>query len=252
VNDVMLSMLAPAPRASRVTGALLATIAAHGVLLALGVGHRAVEPAPPVVSELAWVELAEPPPPPAPPAPVEAKAAAPTRAVRKSSAKPAAPAPAAAAAPLRTASETAPSSDEPVRFVTDPNGTAFGYGTVQRGGASQGQGGAGTVADAVGAEPRSHEVQPALSRAPSLGEHDPCRGYFPERAQVDRGDVTLKVRIAADGAVRGVTVTRELPTGQGFGAAARECLQAKRFTPALDLSGQPTAVVSPITVRFAR
>jgi hypothetical protein len=145
-------------------------------------------------------------------------------------------------------------SDEPVRFVTDPNGTAFGYGTVQRGGsaASAPLGAALPVGKPSAPVGSGSGENPVLSRAPQLGESDPCRGFFPSRAQVDRGEVALRVRVETDGKVRSVSVSREAPLGHGFGFAARDCLLSKRFTPALDREGREVAVVSPVTVRFSR
>jgi outer membrane biosynthesis protein TonB len=162
--------------------------------------------------------------------------------------------PPASAAPLRTIDESVKTADEPVRFVTDPNGSAFGYGTVQRGGsaASAPVGAALPVGRPSAPASSGSGDNPILSRAPQLGESDPCRGFFPSRAQVDRGEVALRVRVEADGKVRSVAVSRETPVGHGFGFAARDCLLSKRFTPALDKDGHEVSVVSPVTVRFSR
>ena len=158
------------------------------------------------------------------------------------------------AAEVRTVDEAAKTSDEPVRFVTDPNGTSFGYGAVQRGGTAE-----AASPTARGGQPAPGPARagsgtglPVLSRPPRLGESDPCRGFFPKRALADHGEVALRVRVERDGSVRVVTVGSETPAGQGFGAAARECLLSKHFSPALDEGGREVAVVSPVTVRFSR
>ncbi|HEY6877324.1 MAG TPA: TonB family protein [Polyangiales bacterium] len=221
------------------------------------------EPPPRAIARVTEVELQRPLPPPipAPLPPAEPQAPKPEaapQAPRSRAHAPAAkpvpkPAP-AAAAPLRTVDETVKTAEEPVRFVTDPNGTAFGYGTVARGGTGSGAPGAQLPEGpepSLAAAPGTPSA-PALSRPPSLDELEPCRGFFPERAQADRGEVALKVRVEADGKVRSVTIARESPSGQGFGFAARECLMSKRFSPALDKAGQPVAVVSPVTIRFSR
>ncbi len=239
--------------------ALLIAAAAHAGLVAYALTQP---PPPPAFTAVTEVELQQPappapppPPPPEPETPPEApKEPAPAaRAPRAHRAAPPAPAP-AAAAPLRTIEENVKTAEEPVRFVTDPNGTAFGYGTVARGGTGTGESGAqlpqGPEVPASGAG--GHGKAPELSRPPSLGESDPCRGFFPSKAQADRGEVQLKVRVEADGKVRSVTLAHEAPSSQGFGPAARECLLSKRFSPALGKDGQPVAVVSPVTIRFSR
>ena len=148
---------------------------------------------------------------------------------------------------VRTVESSVPARDEPVRFSSGLNGATFGYGTMAAGSAAGGTG----AAQSMSAGSKS-EAAPKLSRPPSLGEADPCRGFFPARATVDRGEVALSVRIEADGRVRSVAVSREAPSAQGFGAAARECLLSKHFSPALDLSGVAVSVLSPVTVRFSR
>ena len=244
-------------RAGRTACAWVVALAAHGGLVALALNTD--PPAPPLVS-VTEVELLKPPPPPPPPAapapePAPAPAMAP-RPTRRAAPRPqpAPTPPPASAAPLRTIDESVKTADEPVRFVTDPNGSAFGYGTVQRGGtaASAPVGAALPVGNPGVSKSQGSGENPILSRAPELGESDPCRGFFPGRAQVDRGEVALRVRVEADGKVRSVSVSRETPLGHGFGFAARDCLLSKRFTPALDRDGREVAVVSPVTVRFSR
>ena len=242
--------------AVRVSWALWFALVGHGALVALALGE-----APPRAQLIAIteVELMRPPAPvsvpdvaaqkPEPAKPAAEQPRAERRPSKPALAKAAEP---ARAAPLRTVAETAETPEEPVRFVTDPNGSAFGYGTVARGGAAT-AGLPGPIVPVVArGTAHSEGPEPLLSRPPSLGESDPCRGFFPQRAQVDRGEVALKVRVEADGSVRAVAIAREAPVGHGFGFAARDCLLSKRFSPALDVAGRPVATLSPVTVKFSR
>ena len=62
----------------------------------------------------------------------------------------------------------------------------------------------------------------------------------------------VMVVVAKSGAVSSATVLSESPAGQGFGAAARACLLAKHFTPALDREGQLAATAVRVNIRFSR
>lgn len=211
------------------------------------------------VVELAPAPVVPPAPsPPAPPAPE----AAPERPAPRTPAR-RAPSPVVsrpepseplAPPPVRTVEEAVKTADSPVRFVTDPNGSAFALGHVARGGVGSGtQGAQSSLATSrTGGSGAVGAAEPALSRAPALSEPEPCRGFFPTRAQVDRGEVKLEVRVASDGAVGTLSVIFEEPAAQGFGAAARACLTSKRFSPALDPAGHPVAALSRVTLRFAR
>lgn len=191
-------------------------------------------------------EVAKPEPPAVDPKPVRARAPSAPREEPK----------AASAAPLLTAPEEAPDPAEPVRFVTDPNGTAFGFGVVARGGTAK-EGLGGNTAKSAPASP-TPVVDPnapfrgELGRAPRLTVFDPCRGFFPSAAQVDRGDAAVRVTVAIDGSVAAVSVLAESPLAQGFGKAARACLLAARFEPALDTRGRAVVAIAPITVKFSR
>ena len=247
----LLRVLARDGGGTRTAWALLVAVLGHGALVAL-----AFEQAPGALAlvETTEIELLPPPelgpkpapqPEPEPPPP----AAQPPAAVRPARVRPApAPAPARAGA-LRTADEAAKTSSEPVRFVTDPNGAGFGFGAVARGGTADSA--PVTAAPAAPAASQGSSA-PILSRPPRLAESDPCRGFFPARARVDRGEVALRVRVERDGAVRSIAISREAPLGHGFGFAARDCLLSKHFSPALDREGHEVAVVSPVTVRFSR
>ena len=244
--------------AVRVSWALLVALVGHAALVALALEQEPEQPQLFAITEVQLLRAPEvvpvsrlPEPVPEAPKPVAHQPRAERRAVA-SKPLPVNVAQPARAAPLRTVAETAPSAEEPVRFVTDPNGSAFGYGMVARGGTgTAGLPGPVVPVAARGTGP-SQGPEPGLSRPPSLGESDPCRGFFPARAQVDRGEVALKVRVEADGSVRSVAIAREAPLGHGFGFAARDCLLSKRFSPALDVAGRPVAVLSPVTVKFSR
>lgn len=257
---VLARVLAHEPGGVRSSAALLTALLAHAALVALAtLAAPQLPPAAAVVEvteidfELPAATAPEPEPRPlAEPAPFE-----PPRNARRAPtpAVPPKPRPAAraSAAPLRTVAEGVKTAEEPVRFVADATGSAFGFGSAAAGGSA-------LVGDpAALAEPSSGPAsKPAaagrtsLRRAPALAESDPCRGFFPARARVDRGQVALKVKVERDGSVRSIGVTSETPLGHGFGVAARDCLRSKRFSPALNHAGQAVAVVSPITVRFTR
>jgi hypothetical protein len=174
-------------------------------------------------------------------------------------------APAAAkAGNLLTAPDDAHESggEEPVSFVTDPNGSSYGSGVVAKGGTADvglpgaKVGGVVTTGKTLAnpgttfvAPPAAPTIVPAanLSRMPKLEEANACKGFFPSGADDDSADATLVVVIKPDGGVSSASVVLETPKGQGFGNAARTCLLSKRFVPGLDKSG--TAVLSSTTIR---
>lgn len=238
--------------------------------LAARLPARAPLPPPPVVTELDLAPVPPPPPPPPPqeepkpdPAPVVAKAPIPNNA-------PPPPPAAARAGALLTAKEDpakpAKPSDAPVDFVTDPNGQSFGGGVVARGGTAD-FGVTGAVAGGKGDKPapattappappgpRGDAIVPAsdLSRGAKLEEADACRGFYPAGAEADSAVVTLTVVVRPGGDVQSVSVASESPAGQGFGGAARRCIQSKRFSPALDKEGKAVLSAAPLRVRFSR
>ncbi len=218
------------------------------------------------------IELESPPPPEKEDAPEPPKEEEPAETPKPEAPaivapKAAAPAPAPAAARagnIVAASETAqPSTDEePVSFVTDPFGTSYGSGVVARGGTADVGAPGAKVGGAPrapvggsGAKPGGGEVLvPAadLSRAPRLSTPDACKGYFPGAADADEAVVSVVAVVKANGAVSSVAIASESPRDQGFGKAARECLLAHRFVPALGRSGEEVATSTTVKVRFAR
>jgi hypothetical protein len=200
------------------------------------------------------VELNAPPAPPKPqpvpePAPVTPQAAVARRVV-------AAPA-RAAAGKLLTAVAPAVNAgaDAPIDFVTDPNGSSYGFGVVSRGGTSPGEGSKGTsttVAPPTSAPPPALASAGDLSERPRLVVDDACRGFFPEQATADSAAAVVRVVIEPSGKVRSVTLLEETPSGQGFGTAARSCIRAQRFSIPRDREGRAVATATAIRVRFER
>lgn len=210
--------------------------------------------------------VAAPPPEPVPvvPPPPEPKAVEPeTKAISRAPAAPSAPpAPAARAAALHTAKDDGktPESDDPLDFTHDQSVIGFGAGVVRVGGTAAVATSAGPVA-APKAAPvagngtgggESLTAAQDLGRKPSLDEGDPCRGYFPRDAVDDVATASVLVVIAKNGSVSKASVVSESPRAQGFGGAARACMLSKRFTPALDRDGRPTATAMRVNVRFTR
>jgi TonB family protein len=278
-DTLLAGVTGPDRRARRVVPvAIVGALAVH-----LGAGALGLLPPRASAAELPPIEIEieappaplEPPKPeplkPAETKPEETKPIATAPSAKVAAPPNAAPAPAAAhAGALLTANDDAkqPAGEAPVRFVTDPDGGSYGSGVVARGGtADVGAPDAkvGGLPDGTGTAPASPaktvataSPAPALatakdwSRAPRLGEADACKGWFPQGADEDAGEVVLQVIVKASGEVGGVTVVSESPRGQGFGAAAKSCLAAKRFEPALGKDGNAVAAAAPVRIRFSR
>ena len=76
---------------------------------------------------------------------------------------------------------------------------------------------------------------------------------FPPEAdadQIDEAVVTVQVTVRPDGSALSASVVSD--PGHGFGRAARACALGRRYQPALDRSGSPTAASAPVNVRFNR
>jgi hypothetical protein len=262
-------------RSSTMTSAgILGAILLHAaVAFALPAKEARVEP-PPAALEVDFTqapEVALPPPEPrtelASPAPTAAQS--PPRAGPKPNG---APPLAARAGDLLTAKDDGAKNakDEPVEFVTDPDGAAYGSGVVAKGGtadvglagasANGASGGTGVkaAASATAGAPRSastaETITPAanLSRLPKLTEADACKGFFPSEASDDAATVTLVVVVKTTGAVSSASIVAESPKGEGFGNAARACLLSKHFAPGLDQSGAATLAAATLNVHFSR
>ncbi|MET0592495.1 MAG: hypothetical protein ABW133_07340 [Polyangiaceae bacterium] len=234
---------------------------AHGAAFGAAAKHPPPPPewnGPPLEVDLVPAPEPEPPPPPSEPEPEASPNSAPAMPQPvKAAPRPAAPTVAAAAkvGALLTSGETADSAD-PVAFFSDPNGGAYGSGVVAMGGKADH--GTGPVIAAVAApapvRPVVDEVTPAanLSRAPLLEEADACRGFFPTEAAVDSAKVDLVVIVNANGRVKSLTIARESPAGEGFGAAARACLLSKQFSAALDRGGRAVTASASVRLHFTR
>jgi hypothetical protein len=238
-------------------------LAAHALA-----AHWAISAQPAALHSLGALEVElptpEPPPPPLPTPPVAKEEPAPERApaAPARAAPQAAPAPARAAALITAKADPLPSptTDEPVDFTNDPSVAGFGSGVVAIGGTARvgaAQARPAPVAGAsagTGPKPVGDALVPLgdLSRKPGLGESDPCRGYFPASATDDMASATVLVTIEKSGAVGAVQLLSESPPGQGFGAAARTCMAAKRFTPGLDRDGNPAKTAVRVNIRFLR
>ncbi len=241
-----------------------AAIGAHLVLAGFALGEsRPAPPAPapaPLEVDLAPLEPAPPPPALVAPPQPEERMPEPTAAA-KAPAAPPSPAHVGALVTAKSDPMPSPSHDEPVDFTNDPGALGFGSGVVAIGGRAEvgvkqaapstapGVGTSGAVKGPVG-----DSLTPAsdLSRKPSLGESDPCRGYFPSGASDDVASASVMVTIGKNGSVSSVQLLSESPAKQGFGAAARTCMSRKRFSPGLTRDGKPAATAIRVNIRFTR
>ncbi len=234
-------------------------IALHALVagVALTERHAAASLAAPLEVELA---PAEPAPPPEPSRPLDEKLAERPAAPRPAAAPPE-PARAAALLTAKADPTPTPGAEEPVDFTNDPSALGFGSGVVAIGGKAdvglrhaQPSQAPAVAASGPSPGPVGEALTPAsdLSRKPSLGESDPCRGYFPAGASDDVANSSVLVTIGKTGAVSAVQLIAESPPKQGFGAAARACMATKRFSPGLDRDGRPAATQVRVNIRFTR
>lgn len=234
-------------------------LGAHLLLAGFALGER--RPAAPAPAPLE-VDLAppEPPPPPALPTAKPEERAPEPAAPAKALAAPPAPAHVGALLTAKADPTPSPAHEEPVDFTNDPGALGFGSGVVAIGGKAEvgvKQAALSPVAG-VGTSAVKGPVGDALtpvsdlSRKPSLGESDPCRGYFPRAASDDVASAAVLVTISKSGAVSGVQLLSESPPKQGFGAAARACMTSKHFSPGLTHDGKPAATAIRVNIRFAR
>lgn len=257
-------VFAIAPDGTGVLGWSLLAAGAHVVFGITMAGRAAAAPV--IEPEPFEVELAPKPPEPEredpkPPQPEEkAQAAAVVKAPVVTT-----PPPAARAGALLTAKPNATKpDDEPIGFLSDPDGGTYGHGVVAQGGTAEvGLKGATPTGSATAPVPTIDKppakVMPAadvpvtnLSRMPSLPAADACKGFFPSSADDDVAVVTVRVVVRPNGDVASVVVTKEDPRGQGFGQAARACLLKSRFVSGLDVEGRPVTAQALVNVRFFR
>jgi hypothetical protein len=225
----------------RLLGSICAALSAHGVLAILFVQP---EPAAvPVEPALQWIDLTEVAPAP----PVlgtrvatprsESQRSVSTTCARRSAAR----TPAAREHELATEKQIANAHGTPAKAAG-----AIEDDTVERGPEAAGAG-AGPVAPVGGVSEGT-----LVTRAVLVASTAACNGFFPATAASDDGVVTLSMQVTPSGRAHAGRVLDEQPLGEGFGNAARRCLERVRFQPALDRHGQPAASTSVLRLRFAR
>lgn len=257
MNSRFFLILAPASNAGSVWGACVALACfMHLALAGLLDDAPPLEPAIPVTEvELEPPKPAEaPPPPPAPPPePPPTAAAAPPPAKVRARRAPDPPAPAKAGKLLTALDTPDDKADEPVRFVSDPNGRGYGTGIVARGGTAEHGESSTPRPTPPPAAATGLRITPAdlLKRQPVL-LGDGCRGYFPDHARPDQGVVSIVATVQPSGSIARLEIEAETPPGEGFASAARACLAKRKFVPALDERGEPTGARTRINVRFTR
>jgi periplasmic protein TonB len=191
------------------------------------------------------------PAPPATHAPAPALAPAPSPVPRRARIAPA-PRPAEDAAPQPSAQPTAGEPDAPAQSA--PLDFTTGSGPVYSGGAVHGRaaGASATPVPSRTSAQRGGAAAEPLRRAALAGALD-WRCPFPgeaDAAGVDEAVATLAITVDAAGKPGKIAVLRD--PGHGFGRAARRCALARRYLPALDAAGRPTAGALVVHVRFVR
>lgn len=90
------------------------------------------------------------------------------------------------------------------------------------------------------------------ARAVLIAQTAACDGLFPHTAASDGGVVTLSMQVTPHGRAHASRIVDEQPRGEGFGAAARRCLERIRFQPARSAQGLAIESTSVLRLRFAR
>lgn len=85
----------------------------------------------------------------------------------------------------------------------------------------------------------STEAYPNQTRPPRIPRLDRCLDLYPRKANANEATVIVAVDVAADGSVLTIEILSEEPSGQGFGASARSCLERQTYLPAHDVAGTP-------------
>jgi len=203
-------------------------------------------------------ELETPPPPPPPPPEPEPPPEAAHEPPKAAAAPPATPPAAAQAGKVLTAE---PDPDEPV----DLTGQGFVQGTsdAYAGGVTTADGtsrtavrnlqaaGSGSGVPAAKAAPAASRADLSRPAAPLSRSWQHCG--FPAEAdieQIDNARVSIAVTIASDGHAQSASVLQD--PGYGFGALAKRCALAERFSPALNKEGATVASTQLITINFRR
>jgi protein TonB len=199
------------------------------------------------------------PPPPEEPKPEEA----PKPVVKEATPPPDAPPQPPAAAEAAKVLTADPDPNEPVDMT---NTIVQGNADKYAGGVSANNGTSKDAVRNVAAQPTGVPGGTGTAPAPAaprvdrsrkaglLGSSDWTDCPFPAEAdaeQIDQAFVLIQVRVKPDGNPESITVVQD--PGHGFGREARKCAMRKKFTPALDVDGNPIpAVTNPFRVRFER
>lgn len=245
------------------------TVCVHGalVLFALFIGLRksAWSSQPVAVTQMVEVEL-PPPPKVEEPKPPEREPEPEVKAKPEPAPRVRAPAPAPEASKPPTAEAPPPAAAAAAQVLTQEADVAdFGEAIVVGNAAVH----AGGVTEAGGSATHAVRDQRARaggveggtgtnlaadrSRQPMLAGGLQWDCPFPEEADedgVERGDVTLRVEVGADGGVLDVQVKSD--PGHGFGREAKRCAMRKRWAAGLDRAGKPTHAVAVVRVKFER
>jgi protein TonB len=204
----------------------------------------------------------EAPPEPPPPPPTAPKAVAPKLKDDPFDHPPPPPTPAQAAKVLTQKEDPDKVEDLTGNTVVSGDGTAS-YGQQSASGTGDKPvlsphasltgvpGGTGTGA---APPPAPQAAAPDRSQPARLEGSSSWNCPFPAEAdadQIDQAVVTIMVTVRPDGSPLSVNVVKD--PGHGFGRAARMCALSRRYSPALDRNGSPTASTTPpINVRFTR
>jgi periplasmic protein TonB len=247
-------------RSAIALGSVLAVVVTIGALTARmgpSAGQWSAEMAARIHDAIATersVELTPPAPPPVvlPAPPTASPANAPQLRLKGPSALRGRPAPAAPA----QAGALAAVSDAPVDFTGTAfvvgSSAAYAGGTTMRSGTNR-----APVAGAVapgGTGNGASAASGSLARPVSLDQSAWSCDQWPSEAdslQINEQTVVVRVIVRPDGRAERVDIVSD--PGFGFGQAARVCVLANRFEPALDAGGHPIAATSPpMRVRFFR
>ena len=96
--------------------------------------------------------------------------------------------------------------------------------------------------------PTATTVAPAAGTPPKV-TYKPTPAYTDEARNLHvEGNVTLRIRVTAAGAVQVLAVIHGL--GHGLDASAEQAAAAMHFTPAKDATGHPVDWEGPVTVLF--
>ncbi len=132
-------------------------------------------------------------------------------------------------------------------------GIATGSGGRYAGGYTAGVGSSTEAVHRADADPRAVASGGSAERSVGLPAKE-WRCPWPTEAEsldLQQEEVTLRLLVGADGAVREGELLRD--PGNGFGRVALECAKRRTFSPATNGDGAPIAARSPpIRIRFVR